>query len=269
MSDSIAVEAWRQRVHKERRAIVHASHCFGGSVDPPDRGPRPPRPSTAAPTARSPPKSCEAATTVYDRVYAATPRGTIVNISQPIPSTRPQTANSQKLYAPHQRHHYGYGWFDAPKRPATARGPQQGPVPGSASKTTQPTAEWPRLSHAWQHSEGLMPSPPATPTATRRAPCKPRPIHPAVQPHQPHFITWPGKALYVPPTKHFYKPEVASRKEMRGELPPTLQMLVSAGSRPGFPICACLHHMHRFSQPPPHSFRPASAQRPPGVRLAL
>jgi hypothetical protein len=67
------------------------------------------------------------------------------------------------------------------------------------------------------------------PPRASRKPIKPLP--PKVVELQ--VLSWPGTGLFVPHHKH-WRPKVDSRNEMRGELPPTAQQLVSAGSRPGY-----------------------------------
>ena len=50
-------------------------------------------------------------------------------------------------------------------------------------------------------------------------------------------VSWPGTAL-VKAKKAHWKPEVESKNEVKGELPPTAQLLKFPGSRPRFPTCA-------------------------------
>ena len=75
--------------------------------------------------------------------------------------------------------------------------------------------------------------------------------HPNIKPHEAHVLSWPGSAMHVPRGKHFFKPDVDSRNEIRGELPPMAQLLVSAGARPGFPTCA-----RKVPQPPQNALIP-------------
>ena len=68
-------------------------------------------------------------------------------------------------------------------------------------------------------------------------------MHMSPRRHEAHFLSWPGYGHYVPRTKHYFKAEVDSRSEARGELPPTARMLESAGSRPYMPIfCTTAYH---------------------------
>ena len=173
---------------------------------------------------------------VYDQIYANTPRGTLLPYTAS-PRTTPVAAHSPRSLArPHMEHHFGMGW-DLPSKAYSAH-----------------TTSWQRHGDRSQQSEGLGASPhPFLRPSQRLHGCSldaglpdrlpPRASrepsnHPSIKPHEAHYLSWPGTGLHVPRNKHFFKPHVDSRNEARGELPPTAQVLISAGSRPGFPTCA-------------------------------
>lgn len=241
--DHLSVLAYAQRVQKERRAINESAILRGQKPPhPPEEGVplkpyllRDPLASTRAPPA-----------TVYDWVYAGSPRGALVTngfmnkafATDGFASPRLAPLPSQTLTSPgrpHMQHHFGYGWGD---------GPSTSFRPGGKVLADSTDRAWELHGDHTQHAAGLAPTKRAAETAATwndsvapnalRKPSE----HPDIKPHQAHFLSWPGQCLYVPRTKHFFKPQVSSYKEVRGEKPLTAQMLISAGSRPPFPYFA-------------------------------
>ena len=142
---------------------------------------------------------------------------------------------------PHMQHHFGYGWFDDSARSWTrassARGTPSTVWEGNGRKHAPELHASPHpylLPSQRLHGNVLDSGQPDTlpPRASR----KPNPSA-SVQLHSAQFMSWPGTALFVPSTKHHWKPDIDSRHERRGELPPTAQLLVSPGSRQSpFPV---------------------------------
>ena len=58
----------------------------------------------------------------------------------------------------------------------------------------------------------------------------------SVKSHSSHFLSWPGTALFVPASKHHYRPTNDCTATVRGDLPIMQSLLNGAGSRPDFPI---------------------------------
>ena len=186
---------------------------------------------------------------VYSTAYGNSPRATFAAAS--CASPRVIAAQPPALAVPHMQHHFGFGWADSPTK-------------GTCASTTS----WQLHGDRSQQAEGLGASPhpflkpsqrlhgcvldaglsDALPPRASRKPTS----HAHIKPHDAHVLSWPGTGLHVPRGKHFFKPDVDSRNEIRGELPPTAQLLISAGSRPGFPTCA----QNRITVYPPPSCHP-------------
>jgi len=147
---------------------------------------------------------------------------------------------------PHMMHHFGYGWDSA--------------SPRYLSQDLPESINWQRRGDHYQAGEGLGPAvhPYLKPSQRLhgnvldagltdrlppRASRKPK-QHPEIKPHSAHVLSWPGTGLNVPRHKHFYRPQVDSRNEVRGELPPTAQMLICPGSRPVFPTFSITSRCH-------------------------
>lgn len=243
--DHLSVLAYAQRVQKEQRSINISASMRG--VKPPfvvEEG------VPARPAQRFAPAS---SITVYDTVYSSSPRGSLIKAVPPLSPTSPTSPRPVPTGRPHMQHHYGYGWGDGIKTPGIR----------SFDATASPRLDgtdraWELYSDANQHATGLAPTIRAVDTDTKAsfyasnpmtASRKPYP-HPEVKPHTAHFLSWPGQCLYVPRTKHFFKADVSSHREKRGEKPINAQVLISSGSRPPFPYFAST------AKPlPPRAFR--------------
>ena len=234
--DSHSVETWRQRVHKETRA-VGVSAMFRGEGIPPREHGIPEKNNVSLGASK---------VTVYASVMSSTPRGGFFG---PSPPPSPMSRSSPRSARPHMQHHFGYGWGESPSKELPF-----GSNPLRGSETFRAKQEsLSRQGDRVQQSEGLQMSPhpflkpsqrlhgnvmdaglqdTLPPRASRKPPLE----HRRVKKHDVHFLSWPGHSLYVPKSKHYYKPQVDSHSERRGELPPTAQMLITAGSRPGFPV---------------------------------
>ena len=202
---------------------------------------------------------------VYSSVYASSPRATFAASSAGA-SPRAVAYKQPALAVPHMQHHFGYGWADSPTkgRCASATSWQ---LHGDRSQQSQGLGASPhpflkpsqRL-HGCVLDAGL---PDMLPPRASRKPT----AHPNIKPHEAHVMSWPGTAMHVPPGKHHFRPDVASRNEIRGELPPMAQLLISPGSRPGFPTCA------RFISAPQtlHTARHGPCVRPltPHIRACV
>lgn len=222
--DSLSVEVWRQRVERERRYL----------------GVSPTSPSTELPTNWRPLKLGASKVTIYDTVYAATPRGTLLSGSQTSsPRQLPGLAadptdvpyDQTSYFRRHMQNHLGGGTlplnggtqgFSSPRILGRSFG-QLAATIGNQESYNKASQQSGARSKDVSLSD--------TPRSASRKPS----IHPSIKPHESQFLSWPGCGLYVPRGKHHYKPQVDSRNEARGELPPTTQLLISAGSRPGFP----------------------------------
>lgn len=270
--DSLSIDTWRQRIHKERRAPT-VSAMFRGSPSPsPAEDGVPPIPKSVAALGAS-------QVTVYSQVMATAPRNGFGLSGTPLSarkagggagfsssgsarasagltvSPRGVAVSSPRPARPHMQHHFGYGWGDAPSD-------QQpfGSIPLRATEAFREDAtSLDRHGEHNQKQEGLQMSPhpflrPSqrlhgnvldagiADTLPLRASRRPKKEHPTVKPHQAHFLSYPGHSFFVPPTRHYFKPDVRSRSEARGELPPTAQMLVKPGTRPDFPTFGSRAH---------------------------
>ena len=205
------------------------------------------------PPSQVPPSFGASQLRVYTQVYpAGSPRSTLVKQfgSPRQPLSARGAAMVTAPYRPHMQHHFGYGWGDGPSEQQPYG---SNPIRGTEvfSQRASVASPWQRHGDAYQQVEGLGASPhPFLKPSQRlhgctldagledklppRASRKPH-AHPKIKPHAAHFLSWPGTGLYVPGHKHHARPQVDSRNEARGELPPTAQMLISAGSRPAFP----------------------------------
>ena len=127
---------------------------------------------------------------------------------------------------------------------------QGGPLHIRAS-LPQAIAAPPRQCFRRRRSQGPAPSQRQQLAAARLRAPKVRPIDTSTD---LRVVSWPGTAL-VKAKKAHWKPEVESKNEVKGELPPTAQLLKFPGSRPRFPTCA-------FAAPRPLAFfRCACADR--------
>ena len=181
---------------------------------------------------------------------ASTPRSGYITTPREYSSPRVSPRVIAPAARPHMQHHHGYGWGDSPNHAAPF-----GSIPLRGTEVFREQRTSLDLHGDYnQHDQGLQMSPhPFLKPSQRlhgnvldaggsvedrlppRASRKPKLEHHNVKPHQAHFLSWPGHSLYVPKKKHYFRASVDSRHEARGELPPTAQMLISAGSRPGFP----------------------------------
>jgi len=156
------------------------------------------------------------------------------------PRQRPWTA--PQVGRPHMQHHFGYGWGDGPNRGVEAFADGQRPwnlrKQEDLSPSPHPYMTPSQRLHGNVLDAGLQDSRPT------RASRKPAAAYPGVRPHQAHFLSWANHSVFVHPKKHRFKPEVVSRHEVRGELPPTAQQLISAGSRPVFPTMGITAMVH-------------------------
>ena len=182
--------------------------------------------------------------TVFQDVYSRTPRGTLL-ANPPLPSPRPEPKHEMPLpvrLTTGMLNHHGrntgfYGW-----------GEERTELQGRHA------FNWQRHGERSQSAEGLGASPhPYLKPSQRlhgntldtgiadmlppRASRKPSGHPKAKDSDQLCFMSWPGTGVMLPRHKH-WRPRVDSRNEARGELPPSAHLLLSAGSRPGFPTCA-------------------------------
>lgn len=174
-----------------------------------------------------------ASSQVYDSIYATSPRGTLL----PPYSPRSAVLSLPHLVRPHMTHHYGCGWGDGSRSGGLIEDPRlriSWELHGDRSQQQQGLGATPhpfkipsqRL-HGCSLDAGLPDNLP--PRASRKPSA-----HVGVKDQDLHILSWPGTGLHVPRHKH-WRPQVDSRAEVRGELPPTAQQLISTGSRPTFP----------------------------------
>lgn len=261
--DSLSIDTWRQRILKERRAPGVSAMWESGRIPSlqQDEGVPPVPPSR--------PAFGGSQVTIYSAIMATTPRegfglsGSPLSPRKPSPRTLSTSGVSAEVSSraaavakappaarPHMQHHFGYGWGDGPSEVQPF-----GSIPLRATESFREKAQLTSLDRLGEHNqkeEGLQMSPhPFLRPSQRlhgndldagiadrlppRASRKPKKEHPNVKPHAAHFLSYPGHCFFVPPTKHAFRPDVTSRKEARGELPLTAQMLVSPGTRPDFP----------------------------------
>lgn len=207
-------EVWRQRVQKEQRVL--------GLAEPPVPRSFYTMKSSAPPSSPRP--------SVYDNVYASSPRGSLLGASSPRLPPAPNPS-APRTTMPHLRHHFGYGWGNGGATSPRATGPgsswgKQGAKHISATPHPFCAMKLP----GEQRLEDSLPE-----RVSRLVPLardSPRAVHEA------HVLSWPGHARYVDRKTTYYRPHVDSQCEARGELPPTARMLVSAGSRPFMPVFA-------------------------------
>ena len=174
---------------------------------------------------------------VYTGVYSGSPRGfTPLWSAHPSPraarvSTADPTHQNLPTVRPQAVHTTHYGWTD----PSTASVPRSTTFQRSGDRyhaaqslhyAPHPFLKPSQRDHGNEKDTGL---PDALPPRASR---KPR-VYTDVKAHDAHVLSWPGSALFV--AQHFYRPPVDSRHVLRGDLPPSAQMLVSPGSRPPFP----------------------------------
>ena len=172
---------------------------------------------------------------VYTNVYAGTPRSAFA--ATPFRSPRGISAATPALSVPHMQHHSGYGWGEhsskgmLPRNTSWQRHGERSHEAQGLGVSPHPYMKPSQRDHGNVLDAGL---PDTLPPRASRKPT----AHPHIKPHDAHVLSWPGTGLHVPSNQHYFKPQVDSRHEIRGELPPTAQLLISAGSRPGFPTCA-------------------------------
>ena len=106
--DSLSIDTWRQRIHKERRAPGVSAIWEGREQTPSREEGVPPMPKSTQIRGAS-------NVTIYSSIMAGSPRGGFnlsarVSTAQMISPREAAIAKAPRAARPHMQHHFGYGW---------------------------------------------------------------------------------------------------------------------------------------------------------------